>query len=58
MTFTEEELQQIEQMASLYMSISDIATILGVWPEELRRQIKIKGNLVSIAYNKGKTMPD
>lgn len=56
MTFTEEELKQIEQMASLYMSISDIATILGVWPEELRRQIKIKGNLVSIAYNKGKTM--
>lgn len=56
MTFTEEELKQIEQMASLYMSISDIATILGVWPEELRRQVKIKGNLASIAYNKGKTM--
>lgn len=56
MTFTEEELKQIEQMASLFMSVSDIATILGVWPEELRRKIRIKGNPVAIAYNRGKTM--
>ena len=56
MTFTEQELKQIEQMASLYLPITDIATVLGVWPEELRRQVKIKGNPVAIAYQKGKTM--
>ena len=56
MTFTEQELKQIEQMASLYLPITDIATVLGVWPEDLRRQVKIKGNPVAIAYQKGKTM--
>ena len=56
MTFTDQELQQIEQMASLYMSITDIATLMGVWPEDLRRQVRIKGNPVSVAYNKGKAM--
>lgn len=56
MTFTDKELQQIEQMASLYLSVTDIATILGVWPEELRKQIHIKGNKASIAYYRGKAM--
>lgn len=56
MTFTEKELEQIEQMASLYLSVTDIATVMGVRPEELRKQIRIKDDPVAIAYQKGKTM--
>ena len=42
MTFTEKELEQIEQLASLYLPVTDIATVMGVRPEELRKQIRIK----------------
>ena len=56
MTFTETELQQIEQMASLYLSVTDIATILGKLPEELRKEIRIHGSKASLAYYKGKAM--
>lgn len=56
MTFTEKELEQIEQLASLYLSVTDIATVMGVRPEELRKQIRIKDDPVAIAYQKGKTM--
>lgn len=54
MTYSATELQQIEQMASLYLSISDIAIVLGVNPENLRRDIKIKGSPAEKAYTKGK----
>ncbi len=56
MTFTEQELEQIEQLASLYLSVTDIATVMGVRAEELRKQIRIKDDPVAIAYQKGKTM--
>ena len=56
MTFTETELQQIEQMASLYLSITDIATILGKLPEDLRKEIRTHGSRASLAYHKGKAM--
>ncbi len=56
MTFTEEELEQIEQMASLYLSVTDIATILNVRPEELRREIRTADSPAGKAYLKGKTM--
>ena len=56
MTFTEQELEQIEQLASLYLSVTDIATVMGVRPEELRKQIRIMDDPVAIAYQKGKTM--
>jgi hypothetical protein len=56
MTFTEQELEQIEQLASLYLPVTDIATVMGVRPEELRKQIRIKDDPVAIAYQKGKTM--
>ena len=56
MTFTEQELEQIEQLASLYLSVTDIATVMGVRPEELRKRIRIKDDPVAIAYQKGKTM--
>lgn len=56
MTFTEQELEQIEQMASLYLSVTDIATILNVRPEELRREIRMTDSPAGNAYLKGKTM--
>lgn len=54
MTYSDKELQQIEQMASLYLPISDIALILGVDAEVLRRDIKIKDSPAANAYVKGK----
>ena len=56
MTFTEKELEQIEQMASLYLSVTDIATVLDKRPEELRREIRTKDSPTARAYQKGKTM--
>lgn len=56
MTFTEKELEQIEQMASLYLSVTDIATVLDKRPEELRREIRTKDSPAAHAYQKGKTM--
>lgn len=56
MTFTEKELEQIEQMASLYLSVTDIATVLDKRPEELRREIRTKDSPAACAYQKGKTM--
>lgn len=56
MTFTEKELEQIEQMASLYLSVTDIATVLEKRPEELRREIRTKDSPAARAYQKGKTM--
>lgn len=56
MTFTEKELEQIEQMASLYLSVTDIATALDKRPEELRREIRTKDSPAARAYQKGKTM--
>ena len=37
MMYTEEQLQQIEYYASIYMTITDIAVILQIRAEELRR---------------------
>lgn len=56
MTFTEKELEQIEQMASLYLSVTDIATVLDKRPEQLRREIRTKDSPAARAYQKGKTM--
>ena len=39
MTYSEEELQQIEQYASIYLKISDMAVILGVPAEQLRSEL-------------------
>ena len=36
MTYTEEQLQQIDQFASIYLRPTDIAVILGVRVSELR----------------------
>ena len=57
MTYSDNELKQIEQLASLYLPISDIAVILGINAEVLRRDIKMKGSPAEKAYTKGKAKP-
>ncbi len=47
MDYSEETLTQIEQYASIYLKISDMAVILGVPPETLRRDIADRSTSVS-----------
>lgn len=54
MTYSTLQLEQIEKMAALYMTITDIATILNVSSEQLRWDISQKETDVSKAYHKGK----
>lgn len=54
MTYSDNELKQIEQLASLYLPLSDIAVILGINAAVLRRDIKMKGSPAEKAYTKGK----
>ena len=54
MTYSEEELQQIEQFASIYLKISDMAVILGVTAEQLRSDIADHNTEVSLRYRRGK----
>lgn len=54
MTYSQETLQQIEQLASLYMSVSDMAAILGLRAENLRRDLHVVGSPLFLAYHRGK----
>ena len=54
MTYSEAELQQIEQFASIYLKISDMAVILGVPAEVLREDIADHATAVSQHYRRGK----
>ena len=54
MNYSEEELQQIEQYASIYLKISDMAVILGVPAESLRSDIADHNTEVSLRYRRGK----
>ena len=54
MTYSEAELQQIEQFASIYLKISDMAVILGIPAEILREDIADKSTAVSQHYRRGK----
>ena len=54
MVYSEEVLMQIEQYASIYLKISDMAVILGVPPEDLRRDIADRTTAVSQRYHRGK----
>ena len=54
MNYTDEELSQIEQYASIYLKISDIAVILGVPAEQLRSDIADHNTEVSLRYRRGK----
>ena len=54
MNYSEEELQQVEQYASIYLKISDMAVILGVPAEQLRSDIADHNTEVSLRYRRGK----
>lgn len=54
MTYSETELQQVEQYASIYLKISDMAVILGVPAETLRSDIADHNTEVSLRYRRGK----
>ena len=54
MTYSETELQQVEQYASIYLKISDMAVILGVPAESLRSDIADHNTEVSLRYRRGK----
>lgn len=56
MQYTEEQLEQVEQLASIYMKISDIALIIEVDVTVLREDIECQDTAVSRAYRKGKAM--
>ena len=54
MTYTEEQLTQIENFASIYLKISDMAVILGIPAEVLREDIADKSSEVGRHYRRGK----
>ena len=56
MTLSEEDLQTIEKLASIFMPIKDIAHILGVSDSELRGEIRMKYTDAARAYNRGKSL--
>lgn len=56
MTYTDEQLQTIEKLASIYLPISDIALILELDEMVLREDIQCQANPASRAYRKGKAI--
>lgn len=54
MKYSEDELQQVENFASIYLKISDMAVILGVPAEQLRSDIADHSSEVSLRYRRGK----
>ena len=54
MEYSEDILKQIEQYASIYLKISDMAVILGIPAETLRSDIADRATPVSLAYHRGK----
>ena len=45
MTYTQEQLNEIEYYASIYLPITDIAVILQIKPEDLRHDIHDEPNI-------------
>lgn len=54
MMYSQENLVMIEKLASLYMTISEIAIVIDVPAETLRRDIANKGSAAEKAYTRGK----
>lgn len=52
--YSEEILAQIEQYASIYLKISDMAVILDVPAEQLREDVADRSTEVSKRYHRGK----
>ena len=54
MTFSKEQLENVEKWASIYMPISDIALLIGIPADMLREEIRNRNTDVSMAYHRGK----
>ena len=54
MTYTDDILTKVEQYASIYLKISDMAVILGISPTQLRSDIADRTTEVSKRYHRGK----
>lgn len=54
MEYTEDILTKVEQYASIYLKISDMAVILGISPTQLRSDIADRTTEVSKRYHRGK----
>ena len=54
MTYTDDILNKVEQYASIYLKISDMAVILGISPTQLRSDIADRTTEVSKRYHRGK----
>lgn len=54
MTYSENELKEVERYASIYLKITDIAVILDVPADVLRSDIADRSTDVSKAYRRGK----
>ena len=54
MDYTEDILTKVEQYASIYLKISDMAVILGISPTVLRSDIADRNTEVSKRYHRGK----
>ena len=52
--YSNEVLEQVEQYASIYLKISDMAVILDVPAEQLREDIADRSTEVSRRYHRGK----
>ena len=56
MDYRDEQLEKVEQLASIYMTITDIALIIEVEPEQLRADIANETSEVSRRYRRGKAI--
>lgn len=54
MTYSDEQIQKVSELAGLLLKISDIALIIDVDPDELRDDIADKNSKVSKAYYRAK----
>lgn len=56
MNYSEEELRKIEDLASAFVKISDIALVLDIPAPVLREDIAMRGTPAYKAYRRGKTI--
>lgn len=56
MDYSLEQINKIEEYAGYLMKISDMAALMELDPDELKRNIRQKKTLVSKAYRRGKAL--
>ena len=54
MNYTQDQLDSVSRMASIFLPITDMAFIVGVPPEQLRMDIAVTTTEVSKAYHTAK----